>query len=170
RSPTRSSACSRPPGSPRACPRTAPPCGRSYGTLRALRRAIPLLAGLAALATALPVAAQPRVRAGTIRLLTPAASRVRVVVSLRLPPLALAQGHGLASSAARRKLDVRTVSARAYVHREEAAQAAAVATLHAAIPQARVGRRFQVVLDALTVSLPASKLPKLMRQRWAARV
>jgi minor extracellular serine protease Vpr len=135
-----------------------------------LRRAIPLLAGLAALATALPVAAQPRVRAGTIPLLGPSASRVRVVVSLRLPPLALAQGRGLASAAARQKLDVRSVSARAYVRREEAVQARAAVALRAAIPQARVERRFQVVLDALTVSLPVSKLPMLLHQRWAAHV
>jgi len=135
-----------------------------------LRRAIPLLAALAAFATALPAAAQPRVRAGTIPLLTPAASRVRVVVALRLPPLALARGRGLATAVARDKLDVRSASSRAYIHREVAAQSRAVAALHAAIPQARVGRRFQVVLDALTVSLPESQLPTLLRQRWAVHV
>ena len=54
--------------------------------------------------------------------------------------------------------------------RLERLQAAAAARLRAAIPQARVGRRFQVVLDALTVSLPAAELPALLRQRWVARV
>jgi minor extracellular serine protease Vpr len=135
-----------------------------------LRRAIPLLVALAAFATALPAAAHPRVRAGTIPLLTPAASRVRVIVALQLPPLALAQGRGLASAAARRKLDVHAASARAYIRREQTAQAQAVEALHAAIPEARVDRRFEVVLDALTISLPASKLPALLNQRWATHV
>ena len=49
-------------------------------------------------------------------------------------------------------------------------QARAAAALRAAIPQARVGRRFEIVLDALTVSLPAAKLPLLLRQRWVAHV
>src|SRR5581483_8777599 len=39
-----------------------------------------------------------------------------------------------------------------------------------AIPQARVGRRFQVVLDALTVSLPVSRLPALAKLPFAAKV
>ncbi len=123
-----------------------------------------------ALCTAVPAAAQPRVRAGTIPLLTPAASRVRVVVSLALPPLALRGGRGLATAGARRKLDLQSSSARAYVAAVERAQARAVTQLREAIPQARVGRRFQVVLDALTVTLPESRLPALMRQAWARHV
>jgi subtilisin family serine protease len=135
-----------------------------------LRRAIPFLAGLAAFATALPAAAHPRVRAGTIPLLGPSASRVRVVVALPLPPLALARGRNLAGAVARQKLDVDSASSRAYVRSELAAQERAVAALRTAIPQARVDRRFQVVLDAITVSLPESQLPKLMRERWASHV
>jgi subtilisin family serine protease len=135
-----------------------------------LRRAIPLLAALTALCAATSAAAQPRARAGTIPLLTPAASRVRVVVSLPLPPLALRGGRDLAAAGARRKLDVRSTSAQAYLHELAAAQARAVAQLRSAIPDAHVGRRFQVVLDALTVTLPARRLPSLLRQRWAAHV
>ena len=34
--------------------------------------------------------------------------------------------------------------------------------IRAAIPEARIGRRFAVVLNALTVSLPASRVPALL--------
>jgi minor extracellular serine protease Vpr len=135
-----------------------------------LRRAIPLLVALTVLCAASTAAAQPRVRAGTIPLLTPAASRVRVVVSLAQPPLALRGDRALAGAVARRKLDVHSSSSQAYLRELAAAQARAVTQLHAAIPQAQVGRRFRVVLDALTVSLPASRLPALLRERWATHV
>jgi minor extracellular serine protease Vpr len=39
-----------------------------------------------------------------------------------------------------------------------------------AIPQARVGRRFQVVLDGLTVSLPYTRLPELARLSFVRKV
>jgi minor extracellular serine protease Vpr len=132
-----------------------------------LRRATSLLAALVALSAASSAAAHLRVRHGTIPTTT---TRVRVVVSLGLPPLALRGRRGLAVAVARRKLDTTSASARAYVRKLERAQARATAALRAAIPQARVGRRFQVVLDALTVSLPAAKLPTLLRQHWAAHV
>ena len=120
-----------------------------------------------ALCAATTAAAYPRVRAGTIPITT---SRVRVVVTLRRPPLALRGARGLATAVARRKLDVGSTSSRAYVQELEHAQARATALLRAAIPSARVGRRFQVVLDGLTVSLPESKLPTLLAQPWAAHV
>jgi minor extracellular serine protease Vpr len=120
-----------------------------------------------ALCAATTAAAHPRVRAGSIPITT---SRVRVVVTLSRPPLALRGDRGLAAAAARRKLDVRSTSSQAYVQELEHAQARATALLRAAIPSARVGRRFQVVLDGLTVSLPESKLPTLLAQPWAAHV
>ena len=132
-----------------------------------MRRATSLLAALVTLSAASSAAAHLRVGHGTIPSTT---TRIRVVVSLELPPLALRGRRGLASAVARRKLDTNSASARAYVRELEDAQARAAAALRAAIPQARVGRRFEVVLDALTVSLPAAKLPTLLRQRWAAHV
>jgi subtilisin family serine protease len=132
-----------------------------------LRRAIPLLAALVASCAASSAAAHQRVRTGVIPRTT---TRVRVVVSLSLPPLALRGTRGLAGAVARRKLDVDTGSARAYVRELVDAQERAAAELRAAIPEARVGRRFQVVLDALTVSLPAAKLPSLERQPWAVHI
>jgi subtilisin family serine protease len=132
-----------------------------------LRRATSLLSALVVFCAASSAAAHPRVRHGTIPTTT---TRVRVVVSLGLPPLALRGQRGLAVAVKRQKLDTGSASARAYVRELEHAQARAAALLRAAIPQARVGRRFQVVLDALTVSLPAAELPTLLRQHWVAHV
>jgi len=140
-----------------------------------LRRAIPLLACAAALASALPAAAAlapvghgtvPRLRVGSIRLQDASAARVRVIAQLALPPLAAADGRGLyAVHRGRRRLAVHSSAARAYVARVAAVQARAVARLRAAIPQARVQERFRVLLDAVTVDVPVRKLPALMRQR-----
>jgi minor extracellular serine protease Vpr len=141
-----------------------------------VRRAIPLLGCCAAMIGAVPAAAQlvpvqrtfgdrtiPRIRAGTIPLSPAGFGRVRVIADLPLPPLAARYGRGLYASAARRKLDVASATARAYLRRIDEQQSRVGAELRREIPQARVGRRFQVILDALTVSLPASKLPTLMR-------
>src|SRR5438874_5731610 len=141
-----------------------------------LRRAIPLLACCAALAGALPAAAQlvpvqrtfgdrtvPRIRAGVIHLTPGSPGRVRVIVELPLPPLAARYGRGLYAAGAKRTLDVSSAASRAYLRRVDEQQSRVAADLRRLIPQARVGRRFQVILDALTVSLPASKLPALVR-------
>lgn len=95
---------------------------------------------------------------------------MRVIVGLALPPLSTRGGRGLASFSARNKLDVGSSSSRAYLRRLEQQQVRAAAQIRAAIPQARIGRRFEVVLDAMTVSLPASKLPALMRQKVVTKV
>ena len=57
---------------------------------------------------------------------------------------------------------MRTASARAYLRLLERRQARVAAQIRAAIPQARIGRRFTILLNALTVSLPAAKLPTLL--------
>jgi minor extracellular serine protease Vpr len=154
------------------------PFARSYGTLRALRRAIPLLAGCAALLCAVPAAAQlrpvhhtgSRVRIGTFPTLTGSAQRVRVIVGLAAQPLAVRGGRGLLAAGARRKLDVRSASARAYLHLLERQQAHAVVRIRAAIPEARIGRRFTILLNALTVSLPAARLPALFATRGITKI
>jgi subtilisin family serine protease len=143
-----------------------------------LRRAIPLLACCAALISVAPATARfvpvrhagPRVRVGTLPTLTGSAARVRVVVALSLPPLSLRGGRGLTSFAAQRRLDVTSSSSRAYLRRLAHQQMRAAAQIRAAIPRARIGRQFRVVLDALTVSLPASELPALMRQKLVTKV
>jgi subtilisin family serine protease len=106
----------------------------------------------------------PRVTRG--RIVAPpghAGGRVRVIVTLGLAPLAQAYGGGLGYRAGTSRLDVSSSSSRAYVARENAAQSQAIATLHAAIPAARVSWRYRTLLDGFTVSLPYAKVPTLMR-------
>jgi minor extracellular serine protease Vpr len=147
-----------------------------------VRRAFLLSACCAALAAAAPAEAQlvpvqrhvdgrtlPRVRVGTIHLQTAGAARVRVIAELALPPLAARYGRNL-YGIGRRKLAVSSTASRAYVATLALAQARAVAQLRAAIPQARVQERFRILLDAVTVDLPARRLPELMRQREFTRV
>jgi minor extracellular serine protease Vpr len=111
----------------------------------------------------------PRVRAGVAPHVSPS-RRVRVLVELPMQPLAARFGRGLYGPTGRRKLDVASSSSRAYLRTVEAQQLRVAAALRTAVPEARIGRRFQVVLDALTVSLPASKLPALLRQPSVKRV
>ena len=137
-----------------------------------------LLASSAALLWSAPAGARlvpvthngSRVRVGTVPTLTGGTARVRVIVDLALPPLATRGARGLLASVARRKLDFGSSSSRAYLARLVEQQSRAAAQIRAAIPQARIGRRFRVVLDALTVSLPASRLPALVRQPSVTKV
>ena len=102
----------------------------------------------------------PRVRAG--KLTIPGGrheGRIRVIVSLKLPPLAQAYGRGLYAAGAAHRLQVRSSAAKAYVARIDAQQTAAIAQLRRALPDARVSLRYQVVLNAFAVSLPAKELP-----------
>ena len=106
----------------------------------------------------------PRVRAGTIKIPAGQADgRLRVIVDLKLPPLAAAWGRTAQASGGTRHLNVASASSRAYLRRVDAEQRIAVARLHRAIPEARIGRRFRILLDGLTVTLPAKRLPQLVR-------
>jgi subtilisin family serine protease len=148
-----------------------------------LRRRIALLTLAAALVPASQAAAQlvpvrrsagdltlPRLRAGVIHVPRGhARGRVRVIVTLRLPPLAAAFGRSPAAFAGRR-LNVATASSRAYLARVDAAQRAAVTRLRRAIPEATISRRFRIVLDGLTVSLPVRRLPALTRLAFVRKV
>jgi minor extracellular serine protease Vpr len=111
----------------------------------------------------------PRVRPGTIQL-QPSHPRVRVIAALSLPPLARRYGRGLYAFGARRKLAVRSSTARAYLTQLAAAQDRAVQQLRSEIPAARVEERFRILLDAVTVSVPESSLPKLMGMHTFSRV
>jgi minor extracellular serine protease Vpr len=83
-----------------------------------------------------------------------------------LPPLAQFR-RTLASASAARKLDVATRSSRAYLARLDSAQLAAVAQLERAIPEARIGYRYRIVLDGFEVTLPARRLPRLVSLPFA---
>jgi subtilisin family serine protease len=149
-----------------------------------LRRVLAFLTLSAALASATTAAAAlqpvrrsfgelevPRVRAWDGPPARQAAGRIRVIAGLQLPPLAAARGTDvLAFGAARTRLDVRSVDSRAYLARIAAAQSAAATQIRRAIPEARIGRRFQVVLNGLTVDLPARRLPALAAVGSVARI
>jgi minor extracellular serine protease Vpr len=111
----------------------------------------------------------PRVRPGTIHL-QPSHPRVRVIAALSLPPLARRYGRGLYAFGGRRKLALRSSTARAYLAQLASAQARAVQQLRAEIPAARVEERFRILLDAVTVSVPNTSLPKLMGMHTFSRV
>ena len=113
----------------------------------------------------------PRVRAGSIQVPAGHADgRVRVIVRLGLPPLAAWNDRGLQALGGVRRLDLADRSSRVYLARVRRAQAAAAAALRRAIPEARVGRRFAIVLDGLTVTLPARRLPALARLAFVTRI
>ncbi len=152
--------------------------------MRALRRRALILASLAALAAVpsgaaafQPIRRQfgdltlPRVRAGTLEV--PRAhrdNRIRVIVTLKQPPLAQAYGRGLFAAGSAGRLDVHTTASQAYLRRLEQVQAAAIAQLHRTIPSATVSERYRIVLDGFTVTLPVKKLPQLVRAGFAQRV
>ncbi len=106
----------------------------------------------------------PRVRAGAIKIPAGHASgRVRVIVDLKLAPLAAVWGRSLASYGGTRRLNVTSAASRAYLRQISAEQQVAMAQLQREIPEARVGRRFKILLNGLTVTLPAKRLPQLVR-------
>jgi subtilisin family serine protease len=113
----------------------------------------------------------PRLRAGAVNV--PRAhetGRIRVIVTLRLPPLAQAYGRDLFAARTRTRLDTHSAASRRYLARIDAAQAAAVAQLRRAIPAARVSERYRIVLDGFTVSLPVTKLAQLGRMSFTQRL
>jgi hypothetical protein len=113
----------------------------------------------------------PLLRAGTIQVPPgQATGRVRVIATLPLPPLAAAQGRRMALHAAPARLDIRSASSRTYLARIARAQAAAVASLRREIPEARISRRFGILLDGLTVELPARRLPTLAQMSFVRRI
>jgi len=113
----------------------------------------------------------PRVRAGTIKVPAGhAEGRMRVIVRLRPAPLAAVFGRSLQSAGASHRLNVASRPSRAYLAHLDAVQRRAAAALVRAIPSARISRRFKIVLDGLTVSVPAQQLPKLVRLRFVTKV
>jgi subtilisin family serine protease len=149
-----------------------------------VRSAVALSFVCAALASALPATAAltpirrdfdgtrlPRVRTGRIHVPAGhAAGLVRVIARLRQPPLAAAFRNSAAAAGTTRRLTVASSSSRAYIARLAAAQRRdAVALVHA-IPSARIGLRFRILLDGLTVTLPARRLPQLARLGFVTRV
>jgi minor extracellular serine protease Vpr len=150
-----------------------------------VRRAIVLLTLATMLGTASAAAAAlqpvrrdfggqtvPRLRFGTLNVPPGHSSgTVRVIVSLPLAPLAVANSRSLAlRAAARRRLDASSAFARGYLATLARAQGRAVAALHRAIPEARVSWRYRVVLDGFAVTVPYRRLPALYRLGFVRHV
>ncbi len=76
----------------------------------------------------------------------------------------------LQSTSRNARLDASSGSSRAYLARLARIQNEAAASLERAIPEATVSRRFRIVLDGLTVRLPAAQLPRLVRLPGVAKV
>jgi minor extracellular serine protease Vpr len=149
-----------------------------------LRRPFVFLVPIAALALAASASAAlrpidrtfgeltvPRVQRGTIQVPEAHRSgRVTVIATLRLPPLAEARGPGFFASLGAARLDTTSSSSRAYLARIHTEQAVAARAIRAAIPGVVLDRRFQVVLNGITVDLPVRRLPTLQAMRSVARV
>ena len=106
----------------------------------------------------------PRVRAGNLSayVLLAVILAVWEIVGLHSAPLA-AYNRNLFALERRSKLNVRSVSSRDYLARLAREQRAAVAQLRRAIPSARVSYRYRLILNGFAVSLPAKRLPTLVR-------
>src|SRR5262249_43836872 len=163
--------------------RIAPGPYTGCGTLDALRRFVPLLAVVAALTAVAPTFAKlqpikrnfgevtlPRLRAGTLKI--PAGhsdGRVRVIVGLEQPPLPAVFGRS-AKRASEHRLNVASASSRAYMAQLTRLQNAAAAQLKMAIPAIQLQRRFQILLDGITVSVPNRSMPRLVRLPFVTKV
>jgi minor extracellular serine protease Vpr len=96
--------------------------------------------------------------------------RIRVIARLDMPPLAAAYAEGLSVTSSSRSLDVSTSSSRKYLSHLDSMQTRAAAEIRDAIPAAVVSRRFQVVLDGLTVELPVRRLPDLAGLSFVTKI
>jgi subtilisin family serine protease len=100
------------------------------------------------------------------------ANEVEVVVTLQAPPLAraVAASRALAPSVRSSRLDLDSATSRAHLQALSADQHAVETRIAEAIPEARVRRRYQVVLNALAVVLPADEVPRLAAVPGVAEV
>jgi subtilisin family serine protease len=98
-------------------------------------------------------------------------NRVRVVVTLDDPPLAAATfARRLPGFGSDVKLNLKSAFSRSYLGTLEVAQAKAIASIRAQIPQAKVSRRYQVLVNGFAVSLPYERLPELLASETVNRV
>jgi subtilisin family serine protease len=88
---------------------------------------------------------------------------IRVIVALEEPPLAAAAPRAAFTTVGtRRKLNLRSSFAQSYLARIDVSQQRAIASLRTAMPEARVSRRYRLLLNGFAVSLPYAKLPELL--------
>ena len=98
-------------------------------------------------------------------------TRARVIVTLDDPPLAAAAfARRFAGFGPKRKLNLRSAFSQNYLAGLEAAQARAIASLQEEIPEARVSRRYQLLVNGFAASVPYERLPELLDFEAANRV
>jgi len=97
---------------------------------------------------------------------------VEVVVTLAAPPLAQAiqNSRVLSARVKAQRLDLRSATSVAYLKSLVGAQSAVAARIAAAIPEARVAWRYQVVLNGLAVVVPRAEIARLDSVPGIARV
>ena len=98
--------------------------------------------------------------------------RLDVVVELELPSLseAVETSRALRADVKRQRLDVAARTSAAYLDSLAVSQAATVARIQRAVPEASVHRRYRVVLNGLAVTVPASAVGRLARVPGIERV
>jgi minor extracellular serine protease Vpr len=102
---------------------------------------------------------------------TNASNRVRVVVTLDDPPLAAAAfARRLPGVGPNVRLNVRTAFARSYLESLEVEQDRAIASLEREIPEAKVSRRYEILVNGFAVSVPYRRLPELLASKAIDRV
>jgi minor extracellular serine protease Vpr len=90
-------------------------------------------------------------------------NRTRVIVTLEEPPLAeAAPRSAFATVGTRRKLNLATSFARSYLAGLDVSQQEAIAELRRELPEARVSRRYRLLLNGFAVSVPYAQLPDLL--------
>jgi minor extracellular serine protease Vpr len=100
-----------------------------------------------------------------------AATRARVIVTLEDPPLAAAAPRqAFATVGTRRKLNIASSFSQSYLARIETAQRQAIAQVRDAIPEAKISRRYRVLLNGFVVSVPYAQLPELLNLGIAEKV
>ena len=98
-------------------------------------------------------------------------ARARVIVTLDDPPLAAAAfARRFAGFGPKRKLNLASSFSRSYLAGLESAQARAIASLRQEIPEARVSRRYQLLVNGFAVSVPYERLPDLLELEVARHV
>ncbi len=98
-------------------------------------------------------------------------NRARVIMTLQDPPLAAATyARRFAGFGPKAKLNFKSSFSQSYLAGLQAAQTKAISELREAIPEARVSRRYQVLVNGFAVSVPYERLPDLLETDIAERV
>ena len=116
----------------------------------------------------------PRLQQGPdVRTLQPRGptGHTRVILTLEEPPLAEAAPRSAFSAIGRRqRLNLESSFAQTYLARIDASQQRAIASLRTAMPEAKVSRRYRLLLNGFVVQLPYAKLPELLELGIAEKV